>query len=249
MKLTYLFHSGFLLETEQCFVIFDYFFDPSKTINKILKSDKPLYVLASHFHDDHFNPKILRWRKEKNNITYILSKDIYRQRKATKEDADIWLAKGGEWSNEHMHVWAAGSNDSGVSWIVETEGKRIFHAGDLNNWYARLLNENPARCNFLNDVGERVDPVYEEKRYIGELKDIEKIATSFDVVMFPIDARIGNGYTKGARQFLERFEVGLFVPMHFVVCGRASAYRMREFAEARNVSFWAISDNGDSLSF
>jgi len=28
-----------------------------------------------------------------------------------------------------------------VPWIVETEGKRVFHAGDLNNWYARFLPE------------------------------------------------------------------------------------------------------------
>lgn len=37
---------------------------------------------------------------------------------------------------------------------------------------------------------------------------------SFDVVLFPVDGRIGNGYTRGARQFIEQFQTGLFVPMH-----------------------------------
>ena len=53
----------------------------------------------------------------------------------------LWLAKGGTWSDETLSVWALGSTDSSVSWIVETEGKRIFYAGDLNNWYARFLPE------------------------------------------------------------------------------------------------------------
>ena len=77
-------------------------------------------------------------------VTYILSKDIYKHRRASKEDADVWLAKGGIWSDDTISVWALGSTDSGVSWIVETEGKRIFHAGDLNNWYAKFLtDDNP----------------------------------------------------------------------------------------------------------
>ena len=42
-------------------------------------------------------------------------------------------------------------------------------------------------------------------------------------VMFPIDGRIGNGYTLGGRQFIERFKVGLFVPMHFVASGFESS--------------------------
>ena len=46
------------------------------------------------------------------------------------------------------------------------------------------------------------------------------ITDSFDVVMFPIDGRIGNGYTLGGRQFIERFKVGLFVPMHFYVANQ-----------------------------
>ena len=65
------------------------------------------------------------------DITYIMSKDIYKRRRASKEDADVWLAKGGTWRDERIAVWALGSTDSGVSWIVETEGRRIFHAGDV----------------------------------------------------------------------------------------------------------------------
>ena len=89
----------------------------------------------------------------------------------------------------------------------------------------------------------------EEKHYLGELKEIRKIADRFDLVMFPVDGRIGNGYTRGGRQFIERFQVGLFVPMHFVASGFESAWRMKEFTDACGISFWRISEEGESIVF
>ena len=56
MKLTYLFHSGFVLETDTCILVFDYWMDPARVMPGLQESDKPLYVLASHFHEDHFSP-------------------------------------------------------------------------------------------------------------------------------------------------------------------------------------------------
>ena len=150
MTLTYIFHSGFVLETEQSILVFDYWMDPCGVMDGVLRSEKPMYVFSSHFHEDHFTKEIFEWKKQKPNITYILSKDIYKHRRASKEDADVWLAKGGTWSDDTISVWALGSTDSGVSWIVETEGHRIFHAGDLNNWYAKFLSDdNPGQTTIL----------------------------------------------------------------------------------------------------
>ena len=120
MTLTYIFHSGFALETEQSILVFDYWMDPSDVMDGVLRSEKPLYVFSSHFHEDHFTKEIFEWKKQRKDITYILSKDIYKHRRASKEDADVWLAKGGTWSDDSISVWALGSTDSGVSWIVET---------------------------------------------------------------------------------------------------------------------------------
>ena len=73
MKLTYIFHSGFVLETEHCIHVFDYWLDPSDVMEGVVQSNKPLYVFSSHFHKDHFNRKIFGWKEQKLNITYILS--------------------------------------------------------------------------------------------------------------------------------------------------------------------------------
>ena len=254
MKLTYVFHSGFVVETENSILVFDFWMDPAGAVQTVLASSKPMYVFSSHFHEDHFAREIFSWRQQKTDITYILSKDILKRRRAGKGDADVWLAKGGTWADTNIKVWATGSNDSGVSWIVEADGTRIFHAGDLNNWYARFLtdpmvNSGQIPCGTIitEEFGE-IDPLKDEKRYLGELKDIRKITDSFDLVMFPIDGRIGNGYTRGGRQFIERFRIGLFVPMHFVATGFESAWRMKEFCDEKDIPFWQITQEGEHIT-
>lgn len=248
MTLTYIFHSGFVLETKHAILVFDYWLDPASVMPSFLRKEKPLYIFSSHFHEDHFNKRIFEWRNRRAGTTYFLSKDIYKHRRASREDAEVWLAKGGSWSDERLSVKALGSTDSGVSWIIETEGKLIFHAGDLNNWYARFLPEAvPEQTIYSEEFEEEIDPIAHEKQYLGELKDIRKITDSFDVVMFPVDGRIGNGYTLGGRQFIERFKVGLFVPMHFVVSGFESSWRFKEFADEKNIAFWEIRKEGESI--
>lgn len=246
MQLTYIFHSGFALETDRCILVFDYWMDPAGVMPRLLQSPKPLYVFSSHFHEDHFNRDIFFWRTRKANVRYILSKDILKHRRAQKEEADAWLGKGATWEDELLRATATGSNDSGVSWVIETDGKRIFHAGDLNNWYARFLTDDyHGGLVYSPDFGIDIDPAKEEKRFLGELKDIRKLTDRFDVVMFPVDGRIGNGYTRGARQFLDVFRTGLFVPMHFVASGFESAWRMKEFTDAKSVPFWCIRREGE----
>ena len=54
MKITYIHHSSFLVETEENYFLFDYFEGKLPQ----LKEDKPLLVFASHRHGDHFSPVI-----------------------------------------------------------------------------------------------------------------------------------------------------------------------------------------------
>ncbi len=281
MQLTYIFHSGFAVETDKYILIFDYWMDPARIMPKLLADERPIYIFASHFHEDHYSRRIQDWRKQKENLTYILSKDILRHHRAEQDAADVWMVKGSTWEDEHLKIIATGSNDSGVSWIVElkdvmvSHGEerlpyRLFHAGDLNNWYARFLSDDgniPERI-ISEEFGE-INPLAEEKQFLGELKDIRRIlsehattrkgamdckeattrkeAPDFDLVMYPIDGRIGNGYTRGGRQFIDRFTVGQFVPMHFVASGFESSWRFKEFADEKNIPFWEITHEGEIL--
>ncbi len=248
MTITYIFHSGFALELEEAILVFDFWKDPRHVMPLVLMKQKPIYVFASHFHEDHFNSEIFQWKKQHGDVTYVLSKDIYKHRRADRSAGDVWLAKGGAWSDGRVDVRAMGSTDSGVSWIVEVEGKRIFHAGDLNNWFAARDGDDLGEKN--RNEGTKtlgIDPEAHEKRYLGELKDILKVTRSFDVVMFPIDARLGGEYMRGASQLLDRFDVRWFVPMHFTACGPQSAWQLASIAERHGATFWKITTTGETI--
>lgn len=261
-RLIYNFHSGFILETEKCILIFDLWIDRANLMSRLLQDKRPMYVFASHFHEDHFNPRILDWKEDKENIIYILSKDILRHHRAKKEATDLWMVKGSIWEDDQIKVLATGSNDSGVSWVVELKeySYRLFHAGDLNNWYARFLSdEGKIPEKIISEEFGEINPLEEEKQFLGELKDIRRLIAEkfdtrnqdesydFDLVMFPVDGRIGNGYTRGGRQFIDRFSTRWFVPMHFVASGYESAWRFKEFAEEKGIRFWAITCPGDYI--
>ena len=140
MRLVYIYHSGFVVEAEGFSILIDYFKDtnpgPAKGFvrGELLKRPGTLYVLASHFHPDHFNPDVLKWKEEKDDIKYIFSKDILKRRRAKAEDA-FYMKKGDVYQDEHLTIRAFGSTDVGISFLIEAQGKLIFHAGDLNNWH------------------------------------------------------------------------------------------------------------------
>ena len=61
------------------------------------------------------------------------------------------------------------------------------------------------------------------------------------------DYRFYDTLAAARRQFIERFKVGLFVPMHFVASGFESAWRMKEFTDEKGISFWEIRKEGETL--
>jgi len=234
MELTYIFHSGFSIEGDGWTVLIDFYRDTEDAYvkNVLLKRPGKLYILSTHFHEDHFNPEILTWKTARPNITYILSKDILRNHKAKKEDA-VYIAKGAEYKDETLHIRALGSTDSGISFLIEAGGRSFFHAGDLNNWY---WEKSPPEEN-----------LHGEKAYKGELKDILKLTQSIDVVFFPVDGRIGKEYMRGAAQFIERIETGLFVPMHFSTTSADLANAFERTAVRKGVKFWPLNRRGEKL--
>ena len=89
MKLDYIYHSGFAIEADDVTVIIDYYQDSSEdnfekgiVHDYLLHKTGRMYVLASHFHPDHFNRDILSWKKLRPDIRYIFSKDILKHKRA-----------------------------------------------------------------------------------------------------------------------------------------------------------------------
>ncbi len=203
MKLTYVYHSCFILEGASANVIIDFYRDAQQSPVKSILEDKskPLYVLASHVHYDHFNPEILKWSSARKDIRYIFSEDI--KEKCKSEDLQInWLNKGDTFKDDILNVEAFGSTDAGISFYFEFENKKIFHAGDLNNWH-------------WNEVSAPTEIKEAEDYYIRELNDVAQVVQHPDLAMFPVDPRLGKDYWKGAVQFIDAVHPHLLAPMHF----------------------------------
>lgn len=239
MQLTYIYHSGFAIETEQVTVIIDYYKDSSETIHnrgvvhdRLLHRPGKIYVLATHFHPDHFNPEVLSWKEQRPDIAYLFSKDILKHRRAQKEDA-IYIKKGEVYEEENIRVQAFGSTDVGVSFLIHLEDKLIFHAGDLNNWH---WSEE--------STGQEIRKA--EGDFLAEVKNIKQTAPEIDLVMFPVDSRLGKDYMKGPKQFIEQIKTSIFVPMHF-----SEQYdggnAFRETAEAAGSRFITINHRGETF--
>ena len=238
MRLVYIYHSGFALEADGFSILIDYFKDsdpdPAKGYvrSELLKRAGTLYILASHFHPDHFNPEVLKWKEQKPDIKYIFSKDILKRRRAKADDA-IYLKKGDAYQDELLTIKAFGSTDVGISFLIETEGRRIFHAGDLNNWH---WSEESTEEEIRKANGD----------FLAEVKYLKEKVPNIDLVLFPVDRRMGKDYMKGAKQFIEQIKTTIFVPMHFSE-DYEGGNALRDFAENAGCRFVSITHRGESF--
>lgn len=187
MKITYIDHSGFLVELESCCLLFDYWKGEIPPINK------KLFVFASHSHSDHYNPEIFSLR-EGFDVTYILSSDIKRRGK------DIISLKPGEKADAgEIKAEALNSTDCGAAFMVSCGEKNIFHAGDLNLWLWK--GETKAYNNNIKALFEK---------YISPLQ-----GRNFDAGFIPLDPRQEEYYCLGMDRFLEIANFKAVFPMHF----------------------------------
>lgn len=239
MKIDYIYHSGFAIEANGVTVIIDYYKDSSEEVpnegivhDYLLRKPSVLYVLASHFHPDHFNHEVLSWKTERPDIQYIFSKDILKHRRASAEDA-TYINKGDVYEDEHIRIEAFGSTDVGISFLIDLQRVRLFHAGDLNNWH---WSEESTQQEIRKAEGD----------FLAEVRQLQQTAPKIDVTMFPVDSRIGKDYMRGAEQFVERIKTTTFVPMHFSE-DYQGGNAFRTFAESKGCRFLTISHRGESF--
>ena len=202
MKVTYIHHSSFLVETDENYFLFDYFEGKLPQ----LKEDKPLLVFASHRHGDHFSPVIFDLVKTHASTGFVLSDDIWKRRVpeelmgktyfiGPEEELDLQAPFTGP-SGVKVHGFK--STDEGVAFLIETEGKRIYHAGDLNNW---VWEGEPEADN------KRMS-----QRFHQELEKLRGI--HIDVAFMLLDPRQEDKYCWGMNYFLEHTDSKVVFPMH-----------------------------------
>ena len=138
MKVTFLGHSGFLAELPSVTLLFDWW----KGELPALRPGVPLYVFASHRHEDHFKPEIFRLDDGEREVRFLLGHDIHlsagnmeRWGVSPRTAEKCRILRGGQSCIlPCAKVEALSSTDEGAAFLVCADGMTVFHAGDLNWW-------------------------------------------------------------------------------------------------------------------
>ena len=238
MKLDYIYHSGFAIEADGVTVIIDYYKDSSEEVSiKVScttiswKAGRTLRTMLA-FPSRPLQSRSSFMEKLRPDIRYIFSKDILKHRRASAEDA-TYINKGDTYEDEHIRIQAFGSTDVGISFLIDLQGRRLFHAGDLNNWH---WSEESTPQEIRKAEGD----------FLAEVRELQQTAPAVDVAMFPVDSRIGKDYMRGAEQFVERIKITIFVPMHFSE-DYQGGNAFRQFAESKGCRFLSIAHRGESF--
>lgn len=203
MKVTYLKHSGFMVESRNYIYLFDYI---GGNIDKAIKSDKKIYVMVSHIHDDHFSKIIFDIATKHDNVTYILSYDVVKKikknailSKMTEQLNIIRVQAHEKYKIDDIVVETLKSTDEGVAFIVSEKDGTIYHAGDLNWWH---WEGEPKSWNRNMEVNF--------KREIDSMR-----GRKIDIAFIPLDPRQEDSYYLGMNYFIKNVGANEIYPMHF----------------------------------
>lgn len=193
MNITYLHHSGFLVELDTKVLVFDYYSSNGSyaKINRADYAGKEMIFFSSHAHSDHFEETIYTL-----GDTFVLSNDIEK----TEIEGDVlWVNANESYEFHDMKIETLLSNDEGVAFLVEVEGKTLFHAGDLNWWH---WNGEPDTFN---------DEI--KKSYCTEIDRLK--GKQIDVAFVAADLRLQDKATWAMDYFMEQIGAKVVFPMHF----------------------------------
>ena len=193
MYIEHLSHSGFLVENQGNYLLFDPISDFS-----IRKDYKSIIVFSSHSHHDHFSPKYFESYYRDEKAHFVFSKDIESNiDKSTIKNLHI-MNNYEQLKIEDIKIESFGSTDMGNSYFIHFFEDTLFHSGDLNWWHWKRMNEDELK------IEER-----DFKREISLLKD--KI---INYAFVPVDPRLEEHGYLAINYFIETIHPKVVIPMH-----------------------------------
>ena len=163
----YLTHSGWAVKTPKRVLVFDYWKDGNLPTNASLNNgflnadefkDMPLVLFVSHQHTDHFDAEAIKnLVAQKKDIHLVLGfepKDSFLNH-FNKNQVTIMTAHQSEMI-DNITIKTLESTDTGVGFLVQTDGLTLFHAGDhadLNDEIASVYKKE------LDQIGEGLESI------------------------------------------------------------------------------------------
>lgn len=232
MRITYLGHSGFLVETKGHYLLFDYYTGKLP----VFLPEKKLTVFVSHSHQDHYNQEIFALQHgrdtdnghvtdgskddngmqampekepaKKNHIVYVLSRDIRRKRaeELVNGENELLSVKAHETYRlyeEEMEIETLRSTDAGVAYLVKVSEKEKTYCF----YHAGDLN--------LWKWAEE-SKAHNNNMEANFRREMERIrGRHFDAAFVPLDPRQERFAFGGMDLFLEIAKADIVFPMHF----------------------------------
>lgn len=212
-SLYFLFHSSYVLLTDKRIFVFDFYFDYEQKSRNLLKSildeykNLPIVFINSHSHHDHFSLEIF---EEFKGSTFVISKECFNKYKKhyilplIEKGENIITLRALEEKDlfDDVKIKAFASTDIGLSFAICILGIWFFHAGDFNFWHWKD-ESTEQEIKQASDLFHKI------------LKTIVDFGKEYEVVMFPVDPRMGTDYELGALEFIKKVKLKYFAPMHF----------------------------------
>ena len=220
MNVTYIHHSGFLIETESCYYLIDYFQGTIPALNP----GKPVVVLASHKHHDHYQKSVFNILKDMGmqSIYAVLSRDIPAG--ARPEDVPCLPVSAGKRYDlpQGQELVTFRSTDVGVAFLIRDGQELFYHAGDLNDW---VWSEEPEADN------QRMTEKYRKQiDLLAQELDGRTLTAAFVV----LDPRQEQDYDRGMLYFLQHISCDCVYPMHYWEQPQIMARFLRENPQYQN---------------
>jgi len=192
MRLTFLGHAAFFLETEDVSIAVDPFLtgNPAAPANRNIKAD---YILVSHGHGDHLGDAVALAKQSGGTILSVYELANYCARQGAKVHT--------------MHI--GGSRDFGTFKVKLTQALHGSSTGG-DRGPAEYLG-NP--CGFLINVGGKTIYHAGDTGLFGDMALIGRL-NSIDVALLPI----GDNFTMGPEDALEAVKMlnpRQVIPMHY----------------------------------
>ena len=207
MQVTYLKHSGFLLDLERAVLVFDFFSDPAQILGTYENCGKPIIFFVSHNHYDHWNSDILGFRN-RAGVYFVLDQAIRRELGSDPREGESLFYVQENCCYTWQFLQEAGftglyclpSTDAGVAFFLRADSASIYHAGDLNDW------------NWQDAEGLEMERRY--RQLIGALADCLNPEDQLKLAFVPVDQRLGDLALAGAKIFVELIRPAYLIPMH-----------------------------------
>ena len=241
MKVTYLEHSGFVIEDGKRAYVFDYWKDPAGVVDTLVAQGYELHIFISHVHGDHYVKSIFKYLPYIHSVWY--HEDVPALRDTFKEVQEIAGAKldtekarlvleriNNECPTDDQTLSEESLTEELVQQVFSLHSMKVGDTLESDNLTVTMFGSTDEGGSFLVDTG--VHRIFhagdlnwwhwsgDTPENIAEAKALKEkefahlTGLSVDIMMFPVDARLEVAREWGALEVLGLMNTKLFIPMH-----------------------------------